>query len=137
MTRAGRDRASTWLIGSLLLSLLILAVLLMRDDLSIARLFASSADQRQIFPGFTVENAPAPTDGLVITSLQSNCEASREGAEVGDVLIAIDGRPIADLRQAAGLMQRDHDPAVRLRLLHAGRTHTIIVSRFGGRIYGT
>ncbi len=109
----------------------------MHDDLSIARLLLRPTDRHQIFPGFTVENALPPVTGLVITSLQSNCPASREGAEVGDVLIAIDDRPIADLRQAASLLQQDRDPHVALRLLHDGRTRTIVVPRIEGRLNGT
>ncbi|MDB5687408.1 MAG: protease [Rhizorhabdus sp.] len=137
MTARGTARVSSWLIGSLLLSLAVLATLLMHDDLSIARLLLRPADRHQVFPGFTVENAPVPSRGLIITSLQSNCQASREGARVGDLLIAIDGRPVADLRQAVGLMLEDPDNRVALKLLHEGRARTIIVSRIGGRINGT
>jgi len=135
MTKGGRPRASSWLIGSLLLSLLGLAVILVHDDLSVARLLLRPADHQQIFPGFTIENAPPPATGLIITSLQSNCEASRQGARVGDLLIAIDGRPIADLRQATGLIEQDRGPRVSLRLLHAGHARTINIPRTG-RGYG-
>jgi S1-C subfamily serine protease len=71
-----------------------------------------------LFPGFTAEQAGGAAHGLVVTSLRSGSEAAQDGIEVGDAILAIDGRPIDTLDQARRYLREDRQPALSLDLVH-------------------
>jgi S1-C subfamily serine protease len=71
-----------------------------------------------LFPGFTAEPGGGAAHGLVITSLRSGSEAAQDGVEVGDAIVAIDGRPMDSLDQARRYLRDDHQPALSLDLVH-------------------
>lgn len=71
-----------------------------------------------MFPGFTAEQAGGAAHGLVVTSLRSGSEAAQDGIEVGDAILAIDGRPMDTLDQARRYLREDRQPALSLDLVH-------------------
>jgi membrane-associated protease RseP (regulator of RpoE activity) len=71
-----------------------------------------------LFPGFTAEQGAGAVHGLVVTSLRSGSEAAKDGMEVGDAILAIDGHAMDSLDQARRYLREDHHPDVYLDLVH-------------------
>jgi len=71
-----------------------------------------------LFPGFTAETPSGSSHGLIVTSLRSGSEAAKDGMEVGDAIVAIDGRGIDTLDQARRYLRDDRNPQVYLDLVH-------------------
>jgi membrane-associated protease RseP (regulator of RpoE activity) len=92
-------------------------------------------DGAAIIPGFTMETAPAPhrppspRSQLVITSVQSNSQATRHGIAVGDTVVAIDGARIFSLDQARRTLHNDRGATVALRLAHGRRLRDVRLVR--------
>lgn len=78
----------------------------------------SAQSGASLFPGFTAEQSSGAAHGLVVTSLRSGSEAAKDGMEVGDAILTIDGRPMDSLDQARRYLRDDHQPAVSLDLVH-------------------
>ncbi|MBL7466323.1 PDZ domain-containing protein, partial [Escherichia coli] len=53
-----------------------------------------------------------------VTSLRSGSEAAKDGMEVGDAIVAIDGRGVDTLEQARRYLRNDPHPQVYLDLVH-------------------
>ncbi len=83
----------------------------------INRVFAAQTGAN-MFPGFTAETPSGASHGLVVTSLRSGSEAAHDGMEVGDSIVAIDGRGIDTLDQARRYLRDDRHPEVYLDLVH-------------------
>lgn len=83
----------------------------------INRVFAAQTGA-SLFPGFTAETPSGAVHGLVVTSLRSGSEAAKDGMEVGDAIVAIDGRGIDTLDQARRYLRDDRHPEVYLDLVH-------------------
>jgi S1-C subfamily serine protease len=86
-----------------------------------------------MLPGITVETAPRPTAGLVITSVRSDSQAAEQGIAVGDSIVAIDGIPIFTLAQANSYLQKDKARVVELWTLHGRRSRYVRLGREGVR----
>jgi serine protease Do/serine protease DegQ len=74
------------------------------------------------------------TDGVVITNVLPKSAAEKAGLKAGDVVVAVDGRPVnraADLRNKVGLSPVGEK--VELTILRNGgrRTITAVISEFG------
>ncbi|MEP9359697.1 PDZ domain-containing protein [Sphingomonas sp. KR3-1] len=80
--------------------------------------FFSAQNGANLFPGFTAEQPGGTPHGLVVTSLRSGSEAAQDGVEVGDAILAIDGRATNTLDQARRYLRDDHQPALSLDLMH-------------------
>jgi membrane-associated protease RseP (regulator of RpoE activity) len=78
----------------------------------------SAQSGASLFPGFTAEQGIAAAHGLVVTSLRSGSEAAKDGMEVGDAIVAIDGHAMDSLDQARRYLREDHQPALSLDLVH-------------------
>jgi len=66
------------------------------------------------------------TSGALVTVVGSNSAAEQAGLEIGDIIVSVDGKPIADpgsLRNAIGLM-RPGD-SVRVGLVREGRERSV------------
>lgn len=78
----------------------------------------SAQSGASLFPGFTAEQGAGAVHGLVVTSLRSGSEAAKDGMEVGDAIVKIDGRAMDTLDQARRYLREDHQPALSLDLVH-------------------
>src|SRR3546814_12260227 len=68
-----------------------------------------SADrQARALPGITLSNGVPDGSGLVVTSMETDGQASRLGIRVGDGVVSLDGMPIRSLDQASAYLLR-HD----------------------------
>lgn len=90
---------------------------------------ASSSAIVTLIPGVTVEAAPNPGHGLVVTSLRSDSEAARAGIVVGDDLVAIDRRPLTNVRDLAGYLGRDPKSTIEIRVVHRDVARRVVLSR--------
>lgn len=79
-----------------------------------------------ILPGFTAEDGP---DGLVVTSVRDGGRAERAGIAPGDLIVALDGRAVRRLRDAAAYLKKDKNDHVRLGLIHAAQRRDVLVER--------
>lgn len=78
----------------------------------------SAQSGASLFPGFTAEQSSGAAHGLVVTSLRSGSEAAKDGMEVGDAIVAIDGKAMDSLDQARRYLRADRQPALSLDLVH-------------------
>lgn len=78
----------------------------------------SAQSGASLFPGFTAEQGGSTVRGLVVTSLRSGSEAAKDGMEVGDAIVTIDGRAMDTLDQARRYLREDRQPALSLDLMH-------------------
>jgi S1-C subfamily serine protease len=69
-------------------------------------------------PGLTVEKAPNPQAGLVVTSLQSAGPAEQAGLAVGDDVLAVDQRAVGTLGELHDVLQRHRSQTIQLLVLH-------------------
>ncbi|MEN3748718.1 PDZ domain-containing protein [Sphingomonas sp. HF-S3] len=90
-----------------------------------------------LFPGFTAESSACPAGGLVVTSLRSDSEAAGDGIEVGDCIVAIDGRRIETLDQARRYLHNDAMPALSLDLVHDQHRRQLKLARNAGGAHGS
>lgn len=109
------------------------AALLLFSYTGRARFARAAAHHRTaaMLPGITVETTPGKADGLVITSIRSDSQASLHGMAVGDSIVAIDGAPILTLAQAHSYLQKDKAGAVELRTVHGRQLRDIRLVREG------
>lgn len=89
----------------------------------------SATDAGALLPGITVDNAPPPAIGLVVTSLRSGGEAEHAGLQVGDAVIAVDGRAIKSLGQISPYLRRDRSPRIDLAIAHGDRLRHVVLTR--------
>ena len=76
--------------------------------------------------GITMADAPGGQEGALIAEVQPGSPAAAAGIEKGDIVIALDGRPVrgaADLRARLGVVPIGD--TVELRLLHHGEQRTV------------
>ncbi|MFS2110761.1 PDZ domain-containing protein [Sphingomonas sp. Sphisp140] len=85
-----------------------------------------------LFPGFTAETPGDAAHGLIVTSLRSGSEAALDGMEVGDAIVAIDGRNVDTLDQARRYLRDDHHPDVYLDLVHQKQLRHLKLLRTAG-----
>lgn len=90
-----------------------------------------------VLPGLTVENAPPPQLGLVVTSLQTGSEAARAGVHVGDDIAALDGRPVIEIDDAIRYLRRDSRPTIILHLVSDHRVRDVRLHWQAGGSHGT
>ena len=84
--------------------------------------FAPPGDQ---IPGLTYEaqrTAPHAPLALVVTSVQDGSAAARADIAAGDVIVGIDGRPIASVSAVARAVKGDAIKGVDLHIRHAGES---------------
>jgi S1-C subfamily serine protease len=91
------------------------------------------ADQ---LPGLTMEKAPVPEAGLVVTSLQSAGPAERAGLAVGDDVLAVDQKPVTSLGDVRDILRRHNERAVQLLVLHKDRAIDVSLNRSEDRVHG-
>ena len=102
-----------------------------------ARKEISSPDEEMsLFPGFTVDELPAPGHKLVVTSLKSGSEAQKNGVSVGDEVLAIDNHPAGSLDAAEQIMNRKRQAMIVLRLRHNASTRDVALHYQGIRQHG-
>ncbi len=89
-----------------------------------------------LFPGFTAETPSGAAHGLIVTSLRSGSEAAQFGMEVGDAIVAIDGRGIDTLDQARRYLRDDRHPEVYLDLVHQKQLRHLKLLRSASRDNG-
>jgi len=122
------------------IALIVAAILLTTAGILIVRypvgpLFGgttSGSDAGALLPGLTVDNAPPPAIGLVVTSLRSGGEAEHAGLQVGDVVIAVDGRAIKSLGQISPYLRGDRSPRINLAIAHGDRLRHVVLTRSQG-----
>jgi S1-C subfamily serine protease len=67
-----------------------------------SRVVSELANQGVVHHGFlgvTGESAPGPTHGVLVTAIGHSSAAARSGIEVGDLIVSLNGRPIASMVQ--------------------------------------
>ncbi|MDH4743602.1 PDZ domain-containing protein [Sphingomonas sp. CBMAI 2297] len=114
-TMRGTDGFVLILVLSFALSAMVILGWAWRSGIN--RVFAAQSGA-SLFPGFTAETPGSTARGLVVTSLRSGSEAARDGMEVGDAIVAIDGRGVDTLDQARRYLRNDRHPQVYLDLVH-------------------
>lgn len=82
-----------------------------------------------LFPGFTADELSPPDQGLVVTSLQSDSEAQREGLAVGDEVLAIDDHLVRSLWDAQKFLDRSDKGDVSLHVLHNRIPRDVVLQR--------
>ena len=84
------------------------------------------------FVGVGVRLLPDDTQGLRVLSVLDNGPAQRAGVRLGDIIIAIDGRPVRDFvspSAAVAAMGGARGSQLRLRLLRNGQTWEVSMRR--------
>ncbi|WP_167541786.1 MULTISPECIES: PDZ domain-containing protein [unclassified Sphingopyxis] len=84
--------------------------------------FASPGNQ---IPGLTFEaerTAPHAPLALVVTSVQDGSAAAKADIAAGDVIVGIDGKPIASVSAVTRTIRDDADKGVDLHIRHAGES---------------
>lgn len=84
---------------------------------------------QHLLPGMTVETAPPPVRGLIVTSLRSEGQAAAEGVEVGDTIAAIDGHGFVTLDKAAAYLHNDMRSTVSLTIVHDQNRRVVALER--------
>lgn len=126
-----------WRVSGALLAIA-LALVLMLAGLERLRHRAVDAEHYvEPLPGMTVEQAPAPQRGLIVTSVRDSSQAQQSGVAVGDIVVVIDGRPVHSLGQARLDLQKVSGEEVTIGLLHDGTLRYIGLQRAGGMPHGT
>jgi S1-C subfamily serine protease len=97
---------------------------------------ATSVNVGDRLPGLTLEKAPLPEAGLVVTSLQSAGPAELAGLEVGDDVLAVDQRPVTSLSEMRDIMKRHTASTVQLLVLHKGRPIDVSFARSEDHLHG-
>lgn len=140
MTRASEPgRGNSWylLFAALVLVMVALGVLIGPSSWSS---FLHPADVHAaiaVLPGLTVEEAPPPQQGLVVTSLQTGSEAARAGVRVGDDIAALDGRPVMEIEDAIRYLRRDSRPTIVLHLVSDNHGRDVRLHWQAGGSHGT
>jgi pimeloyl-ACP methyl ester carboxylesterase len=81
--------------------------------------------------GFSPAGPSQP--GLRVTQIRDADAAARTGLQTGDILVAIDGRPIADSDALAGVRRHLHaGDSVKIEVLRAGKPVTLTVASMPG-----
>lgn len=125
----GPDGFVLILVLSFALSAVVILAWAWRSGMS--RIFPE-AGAAALFPGFTAEQAGGTARGLVVTSLRSGSEAAQDGMEVGDAIVAIDGRPVDTLDQVRRYLREDRQPALSLDLVHQKQLRHLRLLRSAG-----
>ena len=115
-----------WLVGAAAVVAILLAVV------HAGRGTIGSADDpgpQHVLPGMTVETAPSPVRGLIVTSLRSEGQAAAEGVEVGDTIAAIDGHGFVTLDKAAAYLHNDLRSTVSLTIVHDQNRRVVALER--------
>lgn len=90
---------------------------------------AGDPGPQHVLPGMTVETAPPPMRGLIVTSLRSEGQAAAEGVEVGDTIAAIDGHGFVTLDKAAAYLHNDLRSTVSLTIVHDQNRRVVALDR--------
>lgn len=86
---------------------------------------------------FTAETAPPPTRGLIITSLRSGGASAAAGLAVGDIVVAINGRPVADPGHSMRDLRTEGHDRLSLDVTRGRQVRHIILARYGDARHGT
>jgi len=124
----------------LMLSALLLAAALLlftthAGRLSLGRIFGPPG-VTMLIPGVTVEDAPLPAHGLIVTSLRSDSKAALEGVAVGDIVTAIDGRSVSTVVDLASYLRRHSNATVEIQVVRDNHVRRIMLLRTGGDRHG-
>jgi S1-C subfamily serine protease len=87
-------------------------------------------------PGLTLEKAPEPQAGLIVTSLQSEGPAELAGLAVGDDVLAVDQRPVGSLGDLREALLRNQNGAIQLLVLHKDVPIDVSLSRSEDHLHG-
>lgn len=129
-----RIAQTPWVLGILLLPALAMLPFVTQPGRAMLRhLFATPAPAT-VLPGFTVERAPSPAVGLIVTSLRSHSAAAQAGLLVGDNLEYVDGHPMWDVPQTIAYLRQDPRATVEVKLIHNHQWRTIMLPRTGDQI---
>src|SRR3546814_9651044 len=91
-----------------------------------------SADrQARALPGITLSNGVPDGSGLVVTSMETDGQASRLGIRVGDGVVSLDGMPMRSLDQASAYLLRHDRSRIALGLKHAHRMRVVMLDQIG------
>src|SRR3546814_913303 len=93
----------------------------------------AAAAQARALPGITLSNGVPDGSGLVVTSMETDGQASRLGIRVGDGVVSLDGMPIRSLDQASAYLLRHDRSRIALGLKHAHRMRVVMLDRPGGK----
>lgn len=94
------------------------------------RMFAPS-EPVALLSGMTLEDAPPPASGLIVTSLRSHSPAVSAGVAVGDTLQSMDGYLLPDLDRAREYLRYTRKSAIAVKLVHNRHARTIVLPRGG------
>jgi S1-C subfamily serine protease len=87
-------------------------------------------------PGLTVEKAPVPEVGLVVTSLQSAGPAEQAGLAVGDDVLAVDQRPVGSLGDLRAVLENHPARTIQLLVLHNDVPIDVSLTRNEDHLHG-
>jgi len=124
------------MIACLLLLAAAVGFVMTKERHGVAGRMGKSQSEMSVFPGFTVAELPPPDAGLVVTSLRTRSEAQRDCIAVGDRILAIDGRPVRTIRDAATMLGASRDTVIALQLSHNHSAHDIMLHRHERHIHG-
>ena len=133
MTKRPIDRNAT----GLLLAGLALCALLMSGAffLHVRRVtdghVEAAAAKARALPGITLTDGNWP-DGrpvVIVTSMETDGEAARQGISVGDDVVSLNGTPISSLDQASTYLLHHPQPRIALGLKHADHLRVVMLVR--------
>lgn len=97
---------------------------------------AASVEVANHIPGLTLDKAPLPEAGLVVTSLQSAGPAEQAGLAVGDDVLAVDQRPVSSIGEVRDVLQHHQERTVQLLVLHKDRAIDVSLTRSEDHLHG-
>lgn len=79
------------------------------------------------------EGIPVPGSMIVIESVAENSPAEQANLQAGDVLLAINGQPVADTSEATALIRENLDKPVELLIERGGERITVVATPLSSR----
>jgi serine protease Do len=70
---------------------------------------------------------PARVKGAIITSIEADSPAARQGLREGDIIMELDRRPCANAAEAVKLSEEIKGPKVLVLVWRAGRTRYLAI----------
>lgn len=89
-----------------------------------------------LLPGVTVEEAPPPRVGLIVTSLQSGGAAMAAGLRVDDAIVAIDHARIATTGDAVARLRHQSGGTVSMDVARGNQLIVVTLRRSSGDPHG-
>ncbi|OYY72418.1 MAG: hypothetical protein B7Y47_03005 [Sphingomonas sp. 28-63-12] len=98
--------------------------------------FAPTSVAVDLLPGLTIETAPPPDTGIIVTSRRSGDQAAAAAVNVGDIITAIDRVPVKTIDDANAYLKSHQQPVILLTLLHHRRPYLVRLNRAKRGDYG-